>query len=107
MTNLIQKKSSKYFTVTLESHVAPTSPIYTIDSKLKSGDPNAWITITQNLETRHLEPMLRQTNVLTDERATELIAQIKDAQRICKQVNTRMDEYFEAVRATIPSKAEH
>lgn len=37
----------------------------------------------------------------------ELIAQLKDAQRICKRVNKRMDEYFEAVRATIPSKAEH
>ena len=106
MTNLIQKKSSKYFTVILESHVAPTSPIYTIDSKLKSGDPNAWITITQNLETRHLEPMLRQTNVLTEERATELIAQLKDAQRICKQVNTRMDEYFESLRLSVPPKAE-
>lgn len=106
MTNLIEKKSSKYFTVTLDSHVAPTSPIYYVDSKLKSGDPNAWITITQNLETRHLEPMLRQTNVLTEERATELKAQLKDAQRICKEINTRMDDYFESLRLSIPPKAE-
>lgn len=90
----MKNTSSEYFEVTLESHIIPGKPNYDIQSKLESvEDSKRWVEIKQNLNTRHLEPILRQTNILTNERITELIKQIKDAQRLCNRVNKRIDDY--------------
>lgn len=94
MPSVIKHTSSEYFDVTLESHIIPGKPSYIVKSTLDElEDSKRWVEIKQNLKTRHLEPILRQTNILTNERIAELMKQIKDAQRLCNRVNKRIDDY--------------